>query len=340
MPKSNTRIALMWRGDPRAPAVPTRYATRLQPVFDALRTSGFAPVPAIYFDDRAEEMRRFLADCAGVLVWINPIADGADRAIVDQLLRDTAAAGVWVSALPDMIDKMATKRVLFDTRELVFGSDTDLYETASDFDRRFLARAVRSPRVLKPHRGNDGQGVLKIVHWGEEVFDVQRAFDDMRQRLSLAQLKSLLRPLFDASVPIIDQEFHAVTRGGMVRCYLSGARVVGFGLQSPRSPKLEDAFGMNSDKTMHARDFAPLADLQLKLEEVWLPAMQRILSIATDDLPVLWDADFLYRTRQIQERGRFALCEINASCVSPFPISAVAAIADAVRVRLKPGGCG
>lgn len=335
MTTSNPRIALMWRGDPRAHDAPTRYEPRLQPVFDALRAAGFAPEPAIYFDNRADEMRTRLAECAAVLVWINPIADGADRTIVDQVLRDAAAAGVWVSAHPDVIDKMATKRVLFDTRDLGWGSDTDLYETAGDFETRFPARAARTPRVLKPHRGNDGQGVLKVVHAGEGIFDVQRASDDSHRRVALAELKSILRPLFDASVPLIDQEFHEVTRSGMVRCYMSGPRVVGFGLQVPRAQNLEHAFAMNSDKVMHGREFAPLADLRASMEEKWTPAMQRVLSIATRDLPALWDADFLYRTRQVEERGRFALCEINASCVSPFPASAAAAIVNAARLRLK-----
>jgi len=44
-----------------------------------------------------------------------------------------------------------------------------------------------------------------------------------------------------------------------------------------------------------------------------------MLAIETERLPVLWDADFLYRTAP-ERRGaeRFALCEVNASCVSPF----------------------
>lgn len=338
MTTSNPRIALMWRGDPRAPDAPTRYETRLQPVFDALRACGFAPETAIYFDNRAEEMRTRLAGCAAVLVWINPITDGADRALVDQVLRDAAAAGVWVSAHPDVIDKMATKRVLFDTRDLGWGSDVDLYETAGDFDTRFPARAARAPRVLKPHRGNDGQGVLKIVHLGEGIFDVQRASDDTHRRVALAELKSILRPLFDASVPLIDQEFHEATRSGMVRCYMSGTRVVGFGLQVPRVQNLEHAFAMNSDKVMHGREFAPLADLRASMEEKWTPAMQRVLSIATRDLPALWDADFLYRSRWHKEPGRFALCEINASCVSPFPPATPIALAQAVGQALKLQG--
>jgi hypothetical protein len=325
----------MWRGDTRAPHAPTRYEARLQPVFDALRAAGLAPEPAVYFDDRAAEVRSQLLGCAGVLVWINPLADGANRTIVDDVLRDVSANGVWVSAHPDVIQKMGAKRVVFDTRDLSWGSDTDLYLTIDAFDARFPGRCARGPRVLKPNRGNDGQGVLKAAQVGDDVFDVQRASDDARSRVSFIALRSMLQPCFEAAIPVIDQAFHPVTSAGMVRCYMSGAQVIGFGVQALRSEDLEQAFGMNSSKAMHAADFAPLADLQASMEDHWTPAMQSALSIAAHELPALWDADFLFRTELAHNRSRFALCEINASCVSPFPLSAPEAIAKAAVRMLR-----
>jgi hypothetical protein len=38
-----------------------------------------------------------------VLVWVNPIHEGRNRALLDALLREVAARGVWVSAHPDVI---------------------------------------------------------------------------------------------------------------------------------------------------------------------------------------------------------------------------------------------
>jgi hypothetical protein len=336
MSTENPRIAVMWRGDARAPDASTRHEERLRPVLDALTKAEFAPEPAIYFDDRAEEVRSRLLRCAGVLVWINPIADGADRQIVDRVLREVAATGVWVSAHPDVIGKMGAKRVLFDTRSLGWGSDTDLYMNAGEFDERFARRVARGPRVLKPNRGNDGQGILKVSAAGIDLYDVQRASDDATERVTGAQLKAAVQPLFDEYSPVIDQEFHEVTSGGMVRCYMTGRSVIGFGLQAPRIQSTTEAFGMRSEKEMHGADFARLADLRASLEHDWAPAMMRVLSITDRDLPALWDADFLYRAQPDQNGNRFALCEINASCVSPFPTSAPEMIAKAVDLMLRP----
>jgi hypothetical protein len=58
----------------------------------------------------------------GVLVWINPIQDGANRASLDELLRDVSERGMWVSAHPDVIAKVGTKEVLYRTRGLGCGS--------------------------------------------------------------------------------------------------------------------------------------------------------------------------------------------------------------------------
>ena len=81
------------------------------------------------------------------------------------------------------------------------------------------------------------------------------------------------------------------------------------------------------------------ADLRRAMEADWVPGLQRILGIATERLPALWDADFLYRTpAEAASRGRFVLCEINVSCVSPFPPAAPAALADAVTRCLAAAG--
>src|SRR5690349_11066899 len=71
-----------------------------------------------------------LATLDGVLVWVNPIHEGRNRVILDELLREIAARGVWVSAHPDVILKMGTKEVLYRTRTMSWGCDTALYRTA------------------------------------------------------------------------------------------------------------------------------------------------------------------------------------------------------------------
>jgi Domain of unknown function (DUF6815) len=69
--------------------------------------------------------------------------------------------------------------------------------------------------------------------------------------------------------------------------------------------------------------------LKQQLEQEWVPAMQRLLGIATDSLPVLWDCDFLLGPKTVSGADTYVLCEINASSVSPFPESAVLPVARA-----------
>lgn len=106
-------------------------------------------------------MREQLLSLDGVLVWVNPIEQGLNRAKLDNLLREAAEAGVWVSAHPDVILRMATKRVLFDTRAMSWGTETRLYLSPAEL-RAGLAALDGGARVLKRQRGMGGQGVWKI----------------------------------------------------------------------------------------------------------------------------------------------------------------------------------
>lgn len=327
------RIAVMWRGDPRASHVPAPHEARLLPVIDALRAAGFMAEGVVWFDEDAVATVTRLKAFAGVLVWINPLSDGRDRAVVDASLRDAAAAGVWVSAHPDVILRLGTKAVLAATRDLGWGSDTELYDTVDAFDARFWPKLGGGcPRVLKPLRGNDGQGVMKIAADGDRL-TVQHAGDDRVEQLSRDQLVARVREVFASGGGLIDQPFHETVEAGMVRCYLALDRVVGFAEQRPRREGAgAGAFGMNSAKTMHGADAPAFADLRRAMETDWVPGLQRMLGLATERLPALWDADFLYRApAEVARQGRFVLCEINVSCVSPFPPDAPAAVAAAVQ---------
>jgi hypothetical protein len=62
--------------------------------------------------------------------------------------------------------------------------------------------------------------------------------------------------------------------------------------------------------------------------------MQRLLAISDSALPALWDADFLFGPKTADGSDSFVLCEINASCVTPFPPATPGAIAEAVQRAL------
>jgi hypothetical protein len=59
------------------------------------------------------------------------------------------------------------------------------------------------------------------------------------------------------------------------------------------------------------------------------------VGLAADQLPLLWDCDFMLGMPTPTEPERFVLCEINVSSVSPFPPSAIAPLVAAVRARVS-----
>lgn len=331
------QVALLWRGNIHTPHQPTSHAERLKLLIAALDEAGLSAAPLVYFDGDAT-IRERLLEMDGVLVWINPLQDGQDRSDVDALLREVAAAGVWVSAHPDTILKMGTKEVLYRTQQLGWGSDTDLYETHDAFALRFPVKlAVAGARVLKPMRGNDGQGVLKVEADSRSPGQalVQSASDDRVERLPLAAFLERMRGAFAGGARMIDQAFQPGVGLGMVRCYMSQDRVVGFSEQAPRIRQRDpDApqFGMASAKTMHGADAPKFQSLRALMAEEWTPGLQQIAGIETAALPAVWDADFFYRAASdVSRKAPFVLCEINVSSVLPFPDAAAPAIAATVR---------
>src|SRR3954469_23759334 len=156
------RIAILWRGDEAARRSATPDTSRFKAVFAALADVGVDAEPVVYEDDVRDDVRAQLATLDGVLVWVNPIHEGRNRANLDALLREVAARGVWVSAHPDVILKMGTKEVLHRTCTMSWGCDTALYRTAEAMRAELPARLATGPRVIKRNRGNGGQGIWKV----------------------------------------------------------------------------------------------------------------------------------------------------------------------------------
>jgi hypothetical protein len=320
-------IALLWRGDPGGPP-PDPAATRMAPIFAGLARRRVTAEPVLYADDAVEAARVRLLDFDGVLVWVDPISDGRDRSRLDPMLRALAAQGLWVSAHPDVILKMGVKEVLYRTRELGWGVDTHLYET----------------RVLKQNRGNGGIGVWKVelaapgASAAEMIVNVLPArADHVQEGVQLADIMAECEACLAGSGRLIDQAYQARVGDGMVRCYLSQDRVVGFAEQSPRSRSLDDpaaaTFGMASGKIMHDETALAFQGLRRSMEADWVPGLQRLLEIETSALPALWDADFLFGPKTAAGEDRYVLCEINVSSVAPFPPTAGDAVAEAAAAR-------
>src|SRR4051794_38075400 len=81
------RIGLLSRGDRRAGRQSARAETMLAPLVRAFADRDVVVEPVIYSDDAVEEVRNQLLGLDGVLVWVNPVQDGADRSQLDALLR-------------------------------------------------------------------------------------------------------------------------------------------------------------------------------------------------------------------------------------------------------------
>ena len=241
------KVGLLWRAewDPPRPGSSVAESCRLNGVFAAFDALGVRAEPVVYADDRVDAVRAQLLDLDGVLVWVNPIEQGLDRARLDPLLREVADAGVWVSAHPDVIQRLATKRVLFDTRELSWGTDTRLYLSAAELREGLPARlADGTARVLKQQRGMGGLGVWKVApDSGDDAWlRVQHATRDApSERLPLSEFVARCEPYFKAGGLMVEQPFQERIGEGMIRVYLTHDEVVGFAHQYPSGLRPESA---------------------------------------------------------------------------------------------------
>ncbi len=337
------RVGILWRGDREARASATASNSRLRPVFEALAARGIAAEPVVFDDDLADEVRAQLLGLAGVLVWVDPVMGERDRTVLDELLREVARRGVWVSAHPDIILKIGTKDVLVLTRELSCGSDAVAYRTMAQFEAEFPLRLRPSgPRVLKQHRGNAGIGVWKVQLTGAsgdavEVQDAHPRGVDV-ETVPLGEFIARCERYFRDGGCLIDQPFQPRIAEGLVRCYLVRNEVAGFSTQGPDPTHAGSSriFGLPAKKTMYPANEPRFARLKASMESEWLPELQRLAAIDDDELPMLWDADFLYGPRDARGEDTYVLCEINVSSVFPFPEQVPEHLARAVGERL---GC-
>ena len=133
---------------------------------------------------------------------------------------------------------------------------------------------------------------------------------------------------------LVDQPFQTRHMDGMVRCYMSGDRVVGFGHQLVRAlADRED--GPAGPRLYSGPEDDRFQSLRVSMEGDWTPAMARVLEIEMADLPIIWDADFLFGQKTRDGYDTFVLCEINVSSVFPLPDEASDALAETLIGRLE-----
>jgi hypothetical protein len=333
------RIAVLWRGDEavRRDAMPE--TSRFKAVFAALAEVGVKAEPVVYEDDVLDAVRAQLVMFDGVLVWVNPIHEGRNRAKLDALLREVAARGVWVSAHPDVILKMGTKEVLHRTRTMGWGCDTALYRSAEAMRTELPARLAAGPRVIKRNRGNGGQGVWKVTALASPgqapMVRVLDATKDVSEELALDDFLARCVEYFEDG-SVIDQPFQARLSEGVVRCYMAGDRCAGFGHQKVKALVEMPAARAEAGRRLYTSNADPrFQRLRRLMEDEWTPQLTTLLDIAPRDLPMIWDADFMLGPLGTDGTDRYVLGEINVSSVFPMPDEASAEIARRVADRLR-----
>ena len=305
----------------------------------AFSSAGLNVESVLYNNEVADKLSADLLRFDAVLVWVNPIEQGNDRQRLDALLIEISGKGCFVSTHPDTILKMGTKDVLYTTRDLPWGGDTKMYVDYEDFRNRFPGSlSSAGTRVLKQYRGNGGNGVFKVAFVSDTSVRVTHASGNEARTLSWDEFCDEFEHFFENGGSLIDQEWNTNMANGMVRCYVVGTKVAGFGYQEINALyESSDGTYIPPGKRYYYTERCGLFDdLKTVMENEWIPKLQKRLSIPDDQMPVIWDADFFINDINNNSAGvKYSLCEINVSCVSPFPPSAVRFIVEEVAKRIR-----
>ncbi|HVB05844.1 MAG TPA: Cj0069 family protein [Acidimicrobiales bacterium] len=344
------RIGLLWQNEPGSSDNASRSPERFAALDEAFCARDVVPEHVLYSADTVEAVREQLLALDGVIVWVNPVEGGANRAPLDQLLREVSSEGVWVSTHPDVILKMGTKEVLYETRTLGWGTDTDLYRSVAELRERFARRlGAEGVRVLKQGRGNGGHGVFRVellegAYGGEgspgtqSRVRVQHASREARvEELALTDFVERCAEYFDWAGFMVDQPYQERLGEGMVRCYLVQDQVAGFCQQWPAGLLPPSAAGARERRRseMEGAEAPAYQAIRALMESEWLPRLQQVLDLDAESLPVIWDADFLYGPKRASGEDSYVLCEINVSAVWPFPPQAIERLTTAATARLR-----
>jgi glutathione synthase/RimK-type ligase-like ATP-grasp enzyme len=303
---------------------------------------GFDVHSTCYHDSVADSLSKELTKFDAILVWINPIEQQGDRKRLDTLLKDLSDRGHFVSAHPETILKIGTKEILYKVKDEQFGTNTKLYPSLNDFKEKFLNPIDGNGiSILKQYRGNGGKGVFKVdvsMINQDKIIVTHATQGDVEITMNLDDFYRLIESYFAPESMLIEQEWNPNIINGMVRCYLTGKKVTGFGYQEVNAlyPKMNSAFKKPGKRFYFSEDCGIFQDLKHVMETSWVSRLQQITEIEDDRLPIIWDADFFINKINSENAGnKYSLCEINASSVSPFPESSIPYIIDEVKSRIR-----
>jgi len=301
---------------------------------------GFEVDSVLYHDSVSGKLGKELLKYNAVLVWVNPIEQQGDRKILDALLVQLASQDCFVSAHPGTILKIGTKEILYRVKDTEFGGDVNLYHSFEEFKKHFL-KEVTGVRILKQYRGNGGDGVYKVDtvnSKNNEVIVTHAKSGNEEMIMALNDFFLHFETYFNDGSMLIDQKWNPNIINGMVRCYLSGSRVTGFGYQEINTlyPIINGIYKKPGQRFYFTEDCGLFKDLKEIMEKDWVSQLKKLTDLSDEELPVIWDTDFFINKFSSENAAeKYSLCEINASCVSPFPESSIPFIVDTVKERIK-----
>ena len=299
----------------------------------AFGENGFNVSSVLYNDAVANQLIEELVSFDAILVWVNPIEQGNNRNKLDALLKELSSKGIYVSAHPDVIQQMGTKDILYKTKDTEFGGDVKLYQDFETFKETFFAGEL--VRILKQYRGNGGSGVFKIDAGDlarDKIIITHAEKGSQPQTQSRQKFFEAFRVFFNNGGILIDQPWNENIINGMVRCYLVGNKVAGFGYQEVNAlyPGKEPG-----KRFYFSEDCGLFQDLRKIMEDKWVPQLQQITGVKKEMMPVIWDVDFFINKVNTESTNeKYTLCEINVSCVSPFPESAIPFMVEEVKRKI------
>ncbi len=298
-------IGVLWRADRRAEAPAPRADRGLGALYAAFDRLPLTVEQVPYSDDAVGEVREELLTLDGVLVWVNPIQDGQNRRLRDQLLRDVSSQGVWCPPIPTSYSRWAPRRSCP-------GPATWAGEATPAFTGPWASSPATSPAAgpAGPAGRETGQGKRRgrCVEGrtprrrarsgrpagrraGSGCADEGQLF----RTANTGILHAAVRGLFRLVGCLIDQVFQERLAEGMIRCYFSRDQVVGFCHQWPTALLDDDPHqGSRPSLGMEGPDVPAYQPIRVQAESHWVPQMTGALGIQSHDLPAILDADFLY----------------------------------------------
>src|SRR3569833_4538984 len=119
------------------------------------------------------------------------------------------------------------------------------------------------------------------------------ATKDASEELTLEDFLRRCADYFEAG-SVIDQAFQPRLSEGVVRCYMAGDRCAGFGHHKVKALVDSPAARAEAGPRRYSSNADPrFQRLRRLMEDEWTPQMTALLEISRDDLPAIWDADFM-----------------------------------------------